>query len=620
MLNMNNTKNFYKAKAPFDTIQNIRKILYNSDIFVTEFSGSHGNFFHSHVVLANKGLPHLSISTNGKGRSAEYSLASAYAEMMERLQNNYKFYAEKYALNTFVNTLSINSEFVLKLKERNLILDFLYFTDEKEILWADLLSDEKSGLFNLLQQNSQYIKDNYDINNKSEICVPYLNIFNNKVEYFPVKNWMTGTNGMCAGNTAEEAITQGIGEVFERYAIKKIWLENVKPPEIPLDTFSGTDIYYRIQQLKSKKDIEVIIYDCSLNMDLPVIGALLIYKNLNEYRFEFAGATSPVIALERCITEHFQANEPEKALNKINTYNILLGRSEKEIKHANFYYQIKDGTGELNLPIWFQKEPSYSFTGLKIIEGNTHKEELNNISKLIKSLGFDLFIRNNSILNFPTYHIIIPKMSEVSNLYNEDDLFNILTNNDNIKYLLNVKSQSNEDLMQIAEAHDLMYDKVRTSWYNYKGEFLYNTSQEIEDINHFLFTATLFYKIGDLEKSLKNINRYINYNKQDNTDEDLTYFHAMALYLEFKIQEKPISEINNILLKLYNEDMVNELINDMSKPENALQYYDLPTCFECEKCSIKKDCKYFDVLDVIKKIHNNMRKDINQVELKKLFK
>ncbi len=617
---MKNEKNFYKAKAPFDTIQNIREILYCTGVFLTEFSGSHGDFYHSHVALANKGLPHLSISTNGKGRDAEYSLASAYAEMMERLQNSFKLNAEEYALNTFVKKLPQNSEFVLRLKQRDLILDFIYFPDEQEIVWTDLLRDEKSALFQLLKQNASYLKEQYNINNKSVTCVPYFNVFDNKAEYFPVKNWMTGTNGMCAGNSPEEAIVQGLGEIFERFAIRKIWLEDIKPPEIPLETFKGTDIYNRIKKLKKAKNIEVIIFDCSLDMGLPVIGALLIYKNYNKYSFEFAGSANPIIALERCLTEHFQANNPEEALNEINKYNILPGRNEKEIKYVNVYYQFKDRTGELNLPIWLQKEASYKFTRLVTIKGVTHKEELKNITKLIKSLNFEMYIRDNSILGFPTYHIIIPGMSEVVNLYNEDDLFNILTNNDNTKYLLDIKSQPDNLLKQIAEAHDKMYDKVRTSWYNYKGEFLYNTSQEIEEINLFLFTATLFYKIGDLVKSLKNINRYITYCETDNTDDDLTYFYAVSLFLELKIENKNIIEIHKFLLKLYTEEMVNEVMEDMSSPEKALQYYDLPTCFECEKCPIKQDCKYFDVMDVVKKIHNNMRKDIKQLELKKLFK
>ena len=49
--------------------------------------------------------------------------------------------------------------------------------------------------------------------------VPYYNVTDKKVEYLPLEFIIAscGSNGMCAGNSPEEAIIQGICEIFERY-------------------------------------------------------------------------------------------------------------------------------------------------------------------------------------------------------------------------------------------------------------------------------------------------------------------------------------------------------------------------------------------------------------------
>ena len=85
------------------------------------------------------------------------------------------------------------------------------------------------------------------------------------------------------------------------------------------------------------------------------------------------------------------------------------------------------------------------------------------------------------------------------------------------------------------------------------------------------------------------------------------------------IIHKSIEETIIILYQLYDEGLVNEIIEDIYNPDKALKYYNLPNCFECETCSIKTDCKYFDIMKVVKKIQVHSRKDINQMDLKEFF-
>ena len=77
----------YKKYLPTQTIHLLRGILNNLGVILYERHMIHKDFYSCRVTLGNDGLIPLNIGTNGKGRNFEYSMASGYAEFIERLQN-----------------------------------------------------------------------------------------------------------------------------------------------------------------------------------------------------------------------------------------------------------------------------------------------------------------------------------------------------------------------------------------------------------------------------------------------------------------------------------------------------------------------------------------------------
>ena len=79
----------YKNARPYDTIAKARGILKACDLFVSEntYFMSKAKTFTSRVWLSDDDVLPLSIGANGKGMTARYALASAYGELMERIQN-----------------------------------------------------------------------------------------------------------------------------------------------------------------------------------------------------------------------------------------------------------------------------------------------------------------------------------------------------------------------------------------------------------------------------------------------------------------------------------------------------------------------------------------------------
>ena len=130
-----------KSETPFSTINKIRSILFDLGIFVTEEHSKTEDRPEGLYSCSVKMTPYQ-IQTNGKGTSPEYALASAYAEFIERLQNN-TLIETKYAFNKFLEYNPQYTFLIEKLKTKKLILEYLYYPDEKFMCINELSGDEQ---------------------------------------------------------------------------------------------------------------------------------------------------------------------------------------------------------------------------------------------------------------------------------------------------------------------------------------------------------------------------------------------------------------------------------------------------------------------------------------------
>lgn len=110
---------------------------------------------------------------------------------------------------------------------------------------------------------------------------------------------------MAAGNTLEEALVQGLSELFERWGMYRFYNDpQVHYYSIDLEALNDNailNIYKKITDL----GCDAIVYDLSYNFQIPVILTVLNYKT--KYRFYANFATAPVIniAIERTLTEMY---------------------------------------------------------------------------------------------------------------------------------------------------------------------------------------------------------------------------------------------------------------------------------------------------------------------------
>ena len=348
----------YKAIDPEDTILWIRRILYDLKINVIEqHFRKEGLYYSCRIKIDNNDIRNLDVGTNGKGMNSMYSLASAYGELMERIQNKMLLLATKYASPDFCyNNNSLSKYFVGR------GLSHRFFPDEilKDLSYQDFLKDLKCFCPNSFSSEKieftklsegvlkMYYLDFYNVMNKQVESLPYLLI-----------RYAASSTGLCAGNTPSEAILQGLNEIFERYVLQQIYVKRITPPDIPFSYFEGTDVLHRLNRLQKETGWTFQIKDCSLGVDFPVIGLLIIDRKTNKYMFKLGADLDPEIALQRCFTESFQGTN----LNSKYLKSILLDDDWNAIEEHN--KNVINGTGRYPKEI-FSKKSSWQFKGFEI--------------------------------------------------------------------------------------------------------------------------------------------------------------------------------------------------------------------------------------------------------------
>ena len=592
----------YKAVSPLDTIHRIRTILHELGLFTTEqYMQNEGMYYSCRVCISNHNLGKFEIGTNGKGMTAEYALASAYAELMERLENRMIVFGIKFATRYFRQR---NDQLtVIYIPE----LPFRFFPDEsiREI-------SPKEMWHYCLQMTPNVAKykslDMIGSENYMMYFADFYNATDDRVDNLPyyLLRMTASSTGLCAGNVPEEAILQGIYEIFERYVLQMIYLQRLTPPTIPFEMFEGTEIASRLKRLQVETGWSVEIKDCSLGKGFPVIGLLLIDRKKNRYAFRLGADLSPVIALQRCFTETFQgADASERFLQPI----VLDDNWDIRKEHNK---SVVNGSGRFPRQI-FSTYYSWDFETFKLHEQPSYKEDLHYIKQWLGENGYTLYIRDNSFLGFPAYHLFIPGLSEIdAQLYDVIDELR-KDNNDFFK----IKSEYRLQSLNREEKEALISNLNKIELTNIRL-FLYN-SNAFNNFNRVLLLALLSYSIGKDDDAYNYMSKFLDEKTKSGAMQDVYYYCVRDVFYANCIC-KDKDEIVKMLSTLYTNQLVDEVLSDMADRDNILKNFPLPVCFHCDKCKIKKDCYYSVILELEQKLQTAYNKQIiNQNNLKSLF-
>ncbi len=383
----------YKAEAPEATVERIRNILERHGIEVEEKrrEDASGLFFSVRLRLSSGKLPAMDIGTNGKGRSMAYALASAYGELMERLQSLVVF--------------GLRDCIPKKLSG----LKYSYAPDEKVLAGNEF----REALRRYVSVQEDKALACYS--EQKEVGVPFLRVNDGEKIFLPMRiiTHSCGSNGMCAGNTPQEAILQGLCEIFERYALRLIYHRALTPPRIDKSVPVGEALIEKIKILEHRENCSIEIMDCSCGIGLPVYGLRIISNDGSAYQFHLGSDMVAEVAVERIVTELLQNREHIEMRKFDIKLQQRLCSDLKLIETERVKYSFKDNYVPLSI---FGSEPSYEAAVYDKRRGISDEQDLAIAIRLIYDLGKEMYVRDNSFLGFPAYTIYVPGMSELINV------------------------------------------------------------------------------------------------------------------------------------------------------------------------------------------------------------
>lgn len=398
-------KSHYKECTPDVTVNKLLGILRECGIETEELWSDRSSVDTYSLRVSIKGT---NIGTNGKGVTKEYARASAYAEFFERFQNA--------ALNHYAE----NSD-----------MSYRIANDERALTAAELIDDDNS--FIRLYFNDRNMLDapaedrarnytelnSYDADNENKyIALPFYSLRDKRVVYIPHHTYITtyGSNGMCAGNTVEEALVQGLSEIIERVVQKRILKEKPALPTIPEEYIKKYPyIYDMLTKAKSNPNFTVLLKDCSFGGKYPAAALCIIEKNTGNFGIKLGCHPNMGIAMERCFTEATQGTD----IFEYSRTRSRLDFSDKGVDDdTNIINSYKVGLAKYPFEI-FNEKSDYPFTIMPDVSECSNAVILKNwLNELLSE--YDVLIRNVSFTGFPSFHIIIPGLSETKRLSDYD--------------------------------------------------------------------------------------------------------------------------------------------------------------------------------------------------------
>lgn len=566
-----------KDREPVETISIIKNILTNLGIELKELWAPSSPYLYA-VRLKYNNI----VFSEGKGTSKEYALASAYGELIERLQNGYirsimptNFFAK-------LNATEIRLEDFLKqdnIFAKELIYQYLtpIHSQENETKKQHLNSIDE--LFETVlgeKVSSINCVEFYSLKEKKNILLPY-----------DILSSLHSGNGMCAGNTMEEALVQGFSEIIERYVGYSIITNKLVPPDVPASEYSCYPEILEMISYYEKLGFTVHVKDCSLGKKLPAIGVFLIDKKAQKYASSIAANPLLPVALERCFTELRQERDPSITGTDKLMLDFPFDKTKQKTLAQNIELYAQKTVIQFDIN-FFAAKPNWDYDAtIWANENNSNKELLKNIINVISKISDNIYIRDVSFLGFPAYYIVIPDFSV---LFTDKEYVRCRRLMRTIYDLLLSNDLSTENVSKIISA--INFNKEINNWLS--------NPDLIKMFNDYYSLAACYFHIGEYDKAYENISKYA---ETLNLKEALAYTNCTKLLINYKrgLITKEEYEKN---LELFFEENIISFINQTWVEISPLQHI-IDCSITAKECPLEDNSSQKDILNRLQAHYKN---------------
>jgi ribosomal protein S12 methylthiotransferase accessory factor len=561
----------FKDEAPLKTVENIKSILKKHDINTVEMWRESG-VDHCHSLRLN--VEGTSFGVNGKGLTPEFALASAYGELMERMQlglfgdssvQKLGFYDFSVGIDTFLSGEEIYSQLPH---------------------WYEIIS-EKLAQIDGDNIGGRKLISSFEDENGEIIATRFYNLMNGKEVFVPrkLRTLVCGSNGGAAGNSMEEAVVQAISEIIERHYKQIIIAGGFSLPSIPEDELRKFKISYKIIENLRARGLDVIVKDASLGTRFPVVCVCFINKQTGSYHTHFGAFPVLEIALERALTESFQGRH----IDKFTSNETFIYDKNELNSYACVYMDLKKGSYE-KTPDFFVGECKYPYNSAVGFDGKSSSELLSQIIEFFKSQGREILVRDSSSLGFPTYNVLIPGCSEII-MHSISKKHNSFANLQNSTYFMkNPSKMMFEDSISLI----LHINEMKKLGSIYSRLFSFSTCTNLplsisnEKDSHLIISTLCYayYNIGNYAKLIPNISKLISISNGDERE----YFTMLNRYLSMILNGYNKEKTHALLEAFHEKERVDDFYDIISIGKNPFERFVINCEGGCDSCTIKDFC------------------------------
>jgi ribosomal protein S12 methylthiotransferase accessory factor len=565
----------FKDDTPDHTIQRIRAILADrlGLVLSEECAESAPGSFSARV-----GLKDTTIGTNGKGTAPAFALAGAYAEFVERIQNQLLFPLQL-DLSDFPD-------------DRH---GFTYSPDERVMPVADYRRGNPTFYRHLLSLGISY--DGLD----AMIAQPFFSVGSGKSVLVAAQSlsYVYGTNGMCAGNTAVEALVQGLAEVIERFVMFRCLDGGLSLPIMPLARvrqFSGVRRIYDSVTQGGKLTLQ--FRDASRVLGFPAIGVILVDRQTHAYHVRWGVHASLEIALERGLTEIFQ----RKTIETLNPFLTRYSYCPADpAGGSNRLSAFRTGVACYPNDLFAVAGPGWSpGPAGEPLDEPDNAGILRRMVHLIQARGHDILIRDVSFLGFPSYRVIVPGLSEIvlPRAVERRERADHMTA---LRRLLAQPGEVDEaalaeTLARLEEA-DLALTQDAVAFLRLPLD----TTSSLSGVPIGSLLATLHVRGGRYEEAYRCLDRMVQH-AQSASYGNLSFHCCTRDLVGALAGGMRLRDAERFLSQFYLPELLESAARFLQQPDDFFDAFVRFRCWECDGCDERDHCAFFRVRDVMSEI------------------
>lgn len=574
----------YKERSPEDTVFEIRRILHEAGLFpVTTWTERECEGLRSCRVILH---PSRLMGQNGKGTDEKYAAASGFAELMERLENGWLW--QKLMDDEFLRRGGFHD-----------------FPDEEIKPIAELLAQDNPYLPKIFEslglrmpwQRRAFLeklaKECYSLTDGTILALPYVDIFAQKIVYIPFAliTLFGVSNGMTAGNTMEEALVQGMSELYERHVHMTLMQGNITPPEIPRRELEACGIIDVVRRLEEGGRYAVSLRDCSLGEGYPVTAAIIFDKGQGTFGVRLGAHPSFAVSIERTLTEAFQGRKLEFFASQ-----CYAGTVEEVCHYHNIPNVMKVGTGAW--PVRFLTgKPSYPYRPWREWESKDNGEHLDKLLAHAKAHGYRPLVRDSSHLGFPAFHILIPGIHHIYpvSMMRVREFWSQLSAARSLNHF--------PDLTEDEEKRLLNYLKFKNGSVEADLGLTLMHDYVVEAMQPRRIAAFLAFKRGEFALSRRFFRTLA-----ASDEKNRAYYSCYALLARHLEDGLSLEDAHGLLSLVFSESVSSRVVKETRNLAGLMgRVFPRLSCFDCGKCPLSgTGCEYAAVRELRVKIKDAM--------------